>query len=131
MEFNKEQQEIIDNIFGRCFSLESDSQHPFDISNWDTSALTSAKFIFASLSSERSNWYNDHGWNIFSRLTDVRLPSIPDNCDFSTNFNRFYGGQDNFEIENAFYEYKDKNIIEQVKSIITNRILETYQIRSK
>jgi stress-induced morphogen len=39
--------------------------------------------------------------------------------------------EDNFEIENAFYEYKDKNIIEQAKFVITSRILEAYKARSR
>lgn len=83
-----------------CYSLESDISMPLDLSSWNTSSLTEIIFMFGSVQSDDNSWYSEKGWRIFSKLRDVSLFDIPNGCTITNNFMRFYGGQDNFTINN-------------------------------
>lgn len=85
-------------LFYGCYSLESDSTNPFDMSGWDVSSLTTVNFIFGSVNSEANTWYSNKGWRIFSKLKDIRMFDVPNACLFQSNFIRLYGCQDNFDI---------------------------------
>lgn len=86
------------SMFYGCFSLESDTNSPFDLSSWNVSALTDIGNLFRSTSAQQNDWYNEKGWYPYSKLKDVRMFDILDGCNISNSFNGFFGGQDNFDI---------------------------------
>lgn len=90
---------VFNAMFYGCFSLESDTDNPFDLSGWNVASLTKIDNLFRSTSSEQSDWYDDNGWFPYSKLKDVRLFDIPDGCTITNSFSGFFGGQDNFDID--------------------------------
>lgn len=81
-------------MFNRCFSLKYDSNSPMDLSQWDTSNVTSMYYFMGSNSADRNTWIADTGNNAFYQCLAVNLPPIPSGCDTGYVYINHQGLQD-------------------------------------
>lgn len=84
---------VID-MFRNCFSIKYDSNSPLDLSQWDTSNITSVNYFMGSSYADRNTWVSNTGNNAFYQCLAVNLPPIPSGCDTNNIFVWQQGLQD-------------------------------------
>lgn len=68
------------NMFRNCYSLKYDSNSPLDLSQWDTSNVTTMYYLMGSSNVDKNTWIADTGNNAFYQCLAVNLPQLPSGC---------------------------------------------------
>lgn len=82
------------NMFRNCYSLRYDRNSPLDLSQWDTSNVTTLYYIMGSSYVDKNTWIADTGKYAFYQCLAVNLPQIPSGCITTGLFTWQQGLQD-------------------------------------